>query len=245
MPAPSPTFTAARLSSILVSALLLGSCASVPPPQAFEHSAHGSVKRVCLVPPGVPDQIQVTITNPIGEGFGVVGTLIESRRSAAASTEVTAVVSQARYDLRAALTDAVSNAVRKAGFTVTRLDATRPKKEEAKFLSEYPQRPQVDAYLDVYAPYVGFQAPQSSVDYRPRIELLVRLVSAKDGTILFQHHLVYGTTTGADDFAVLVRADDGTSFRDRTALKQSAATTVHALQSAIEAVSWELAKQFM
>ncbi len=243
MPA-SPTLTV-RLASILTAAWLLCSCASVPPPQAFEHSARASVKKVCLVPLGVADQIQVTITNPIGEGFGVVGTLIESHRTASASTEVTGVLTQARYDVRAALTDAVFNAVRKAGFIVTRLEGARPKKETERFLSKYPQRPQVDAYLDIYAPYVGFQAPQSSVDYRPRIELLVRLVSAKDGTTLFQHHLVYGTTAGSDDFAVLVRADDGVSFRDRTALKQNASATVHALQAAIESVSWELAKQFM
>jgi len=137
--------------------------------------------------------------------------------------------------------------MRKAGFTITRVDGLRAKSEREKFLTRYPQQKTqaVDAYLDIYSPYFGFQAPQSSADYRPRVELIARLVSSKDGSTLFQNHIVYGTHTSDDEDAILVRADDNVSFRDRTALEANPASTARALQSAIDSIAWELAKQFM
>jgi hypothetical protein len=43
----------------------------------------------------------------------------------------------------------------------------------------------------------------------------------------------------------LVRADDQLSFRNRAALQVNPDRTARALQSAIDATAWELAKQFM
>jgi hypothetical protein len=103
----------------------------------------------------------------------------------------------------------------------------------------------VDAYLDVYADYVGFQALQSSEDYRPHLEISARLVDARSGRILFQDRIVYGFSVSTDEDAVLVRAEDNYRFKDRAALQANPVQTARALQGAIEAVSWELAKQFM
>jgi hypothetical protein len=236
-----------KLLASLAVATILVACQSAPPPLPFEHSTRIAVRRIGIAPLGVPEHLQVTIMNPIGAGFGVVGNLIESHRTATASAEVTGVLSKAHYNYGGALSDAIAAAMRKAGFTITRVEGSRAKSEREKFLSRYPhQKAQgVDAYLDVYSPYFGFQAPQSSSDYRPRVELIARLVSSKDGSTLFQNHIVYGTHTSDDEDAILVRADDNVSFRDRTALEANPASTARALQSAIDSVAWELAKQFM
>jgi len=236
-----------NLVASIAIALILAACQSAPPPLPFEHSARVAVRRIGIAPLGVPEQLQVTIMNPIGAGFGVVGNLIESHRTATASAEVTGVLGKAHYNFGGALSDAVAVAMRKAGFTITRVDGLRAKSEREKFLTRYPQQKTqaVDAYLDIYSPYFGFQAPQSSADYRPRVELIARLVSSKDGSTLFQNHIVYGTHTSDDEDAILVRADDNVSFRDRTALEANPASTARALQSAIDSIAWELAKQFM
>jgi hypothetical protein len=97
----------------------------------------------------------------------------------------------------------------------------------------------------VYADYVGFQALQSSEDYRPHLEIRARLVDAHNGRVLFQDRIVYGFSVATDEDAVLVRAEDNYRFRDRAALQASPLRTARALQNAIEAVAWELAKQFM
>jgi len=70
-------------------------------------------------------------------------------------------------------------------------------------------------------------------------------VDAKSGKVLFQDRIVYGFSATTDENAVLVRAEDAYRFRDRAALRANPNTTARALQGAIEAVSWELAKQFM
>jgi hypothetical protein len=75
--------------------------------------------------------------------------------------------------------------------------------------------------------------------------LSARLVSAKDHQILFQDRIIYGCVENTDEEAVLVRADDNLSFRDRAALQTDPTRTARALQSAIDAAAWELAKQFM
>lgn len=224
--------------------LLLCACSSLPP-EKFEPASRIAIRRVCLASPGVPDRPQVTIMNPIGAGFGVLGNLIEAHRAAGAQQEMQAVLAKANYNYAAALTDSVFLAMRKAGFSMVRSPDSRPEKERGRFLDNYPQMKRVDAYLDVYADYVGFQALQSSEDYRPRLEISARLVDARNGRVLFQDRIVYGFSVSTDEDAVLVRAEDNYRFRDRAALQANPTLTARALQNAIEAVSWELAKQFM
>ena len=237
----------AQLLKVLVAmglAVMLGACGSLPP-ENFEPASRVAVRRVCLTSPGVPDRPQVTIMNPIGAGFGVLGNLIEAHRASGAQQEMQAVLAKANYNYGAALTDSVFAAMRKAGFTMVRSPDLRPEKERARFLGSYPDMKRVDAYLDVYADYVGFQALQSSEDYRPHLEIRARLVDAHNGRILFQDRIVYGFSVATDEDAVLVRAEDNYRFRDRAALQANPSLTARALQGAIEAVAWELAKQFM
>jgi hypothetical protein len=225
-------------------ALVVSGCGSLPP-ESFDHSSRISVRRVCLTAPGFPDHAQVTVMNPIGAGFGVVGTLIESHRTASAQQEMQAVLAKASYDYESALTSSVFVAMGKAGFTMVRSTESRPDKERSRFLDRYPDVQPVDAFLDVYANYVGFQASQSSEDYRPHLEISARLVDAKSNKILYQGRIVYGISGETDEDAVLVRPEEAFRFRDRTALQANPTRTARALQGAIDAVSWELAKQFM
>ena len=234
-----------KFAVVLGWVLLVAGCQSAPPPQGFERSTRIEVRRVGIAPLGVPAEPQVLIKNPIGAGFGVLGNLIESRRAAGARQEMEAALAKVGYDYDEALTHSISLAMHRAGFAVTVLPGPRPDKERGHFLSSYPSAPKVDAFLDVYAGFVGFQTPQSSEDYRPRLEIFARLISAKDSRTLFQERIVYGSPGSADEDTILVRADDRFRFKNRAALQANPATTARALQGAIEAVAWELAKQFM
>jgi hypothetical protein len=233
-----------KLCSAVALTWTLAAC-GVLPTQTFDHLSRASVKRIEVVPIGTPEHPQVRIMNPIGAGFGVVGNLVESRRAAGASQEMESVLAAAHYDFRTSLANSITQAVSKVGFSINRLTGARPDKEHSRFLAKYPREKKVDAYLDVYATYVGFEAPQSSTAYRPRLELSVRLVRAKDNQVLFQDRIVYGCPENTDEEAVLVRADDKLSFRNRAALQVDPNKTARALQSAIDATAWELAKQFM
>ena len=62
---------------------------------------------------------------------------------------------------------------------------------------------------------------------------------------MFQDRIVYGAPGSTDEDAILGQADDQFRFRDRAALQANPTTTAQALQAAIDAVAWELAKQFM
>lgn len=222
----------------------LAACGALPT-QNFEHSARATIRRIDVVPIGTPEHTQVRIMNPIGAGFGVVGNLVESRRAAGASQEMESVLAAAHYDFRTSLANSITQAVSKVGFSINRLTGPRPEKEHSRFLTKYPQAKKVDAYLDVYATYVGFEAPQSSTAYRPRLELSARLVRARDNQIIFQDRIIYGCAENTDEEAVLVKADESLSFRNRAALQIDPSRTARALQSAIDAAAWELAKQFM
>jgi hypothetical protein len=237
----SPLF---KLAAALGLALILSACGSLPPAN-FEQASRLDVRRVCLTTPGVPERPQVTIMNPIGAGFGVVGNLIEARRASGAQQEMQAVLAKAGYNYETALKDSVFVAMSKAGFTMIHAPESRPEKERSKFLSGYPTVKRVDAFLDVFADYVGFQAMHSSEDYRPHLEISARLVDAKSGKILYQGRIVYGFSVATDEDAVLVHAENTVRFRDRTALQANPMLTAQALQGAIDAVAWELAKQFM
>jgi len=230
------------LASVL--AWTLAACGSLPA-QNFEHASRATVKRIDVVSIGTPEHTQVRIMNPIGAGFGVVGNLVEIRRAAGASQEMENTLAAAHFDFRTSLSNAIAQAVSKVGFTITRLTEPRPSKDSSRFMAKYPAAKKVDAYLDVYATYVGFEAPQSSMAYRPRLELVARLVRAKDNQVLFQDRIIYGCPENTDEEAVFVKADDNLAFRSRAALNVDPNRTARALQSAIDATAWELAKQFM
>lgn len=238
---PTPFKAAAAALGL---ALGLSACGSLPP-ASFEQSARITIHSVCLTSPGVPDRAQVEVMNPVGAGFGVLGNLIEARRTAGAQQEMQAVLAKVSYNYAAALDDSVFMAMSKAGFVMIRSTESRPESERSRFLTHYKATRKVDAFLDVYADYVGFQALQSSEDYRPHLEISARLVDAKDGKILYQGRIVYGLARATDEEAVLVQAGDTYHFRDRTALQANPTVTARALQGAIDAVAWELAKQFM
>jgi hypothetical protein len=233
-----------ELCTAIVLAWTLAACGSLPT-RTFDHSVRASIKRIQVVPIGTPEHAQARIMNPIGAGFGLVGNFVESQRAAGASQVVESVLAEAHYDFRTSLYNSIAQAVGKVGFTISRLTGSRPEKERSRFLSKYPREKKIDAYLDVYATYVGFEAPQSSTAYRPRLEISARLVSAKDNTILFQDRIIYGCMENTVEEAVLVRADDKLSFRNRGAFQADPTKTARALQAAIDATAWELAKQFM
>jgi hypothetical protein len=233
-----------KLTVAMGFALVLSACGSLPPAN-FEQSSRIDVRRVCLTTPGVPERPQVTIMNPIGAAFGVVGNFIESRRAAGAQEAMQAVLTKANYNYEAALSDSIFAAMSKAGFTMIHSPESRSEKDRSRFIEHYPPVKRVDAFLDVYADYVGFQALQSSEDFRPHLEISARLVDAKSGKILYQGRIVYGFSVATDEDAVLVRAEDMFRFRDRAALQANPTLTARALQGAIDAVAWELAKQFM
>jgi hypothetical protein len=233
-----------QLCSAIALTWTLAACGTLPS-QAFDHSVRAKIKRIEVVPMGTPEHAQARIMNPIGAGFGLVGNFVESQRAAGATQVVEAALADVHYDFRTSLYNSIAQAVSKVGFTINRLTGSRPDKERSRFLAKYPREKKVDAYLDVYATYVGFEAPQSSTAYRPRLEISARLVSAKDNTILFQDRIIYGCTENTDEEAVLVRADDKLSFRNRGAFQSDPTKTARALQSAIDATAWELAKQFM
>lgn len=232
------------LCAALVLMWTLAACESLPT-HTFDHSVRASIKRIEVVAMGTPEHVQARIMNPIGAGFGLVGNFVESQRAAGASQVVESVLAEAHYDFRTSLYNSVAQAVSKVGFTINRPTGPRPDKDRSRFLAKYPRDKKVDAYLDIYATYVGFEAPQSSTAYRPRLELSARLVSARDNSILFQDRIIYGCIENTDEEAVLIRADDRFSFRNRGAFQADRSKTVRALQSAIDATAWELAKQFM
>jgi len=225
-------------------ALVSSACGSLPPAN-FEQSSRTAVHSVCLTLPGVPDRARVEVMNPIGAGFGVLGNLIEAHRTAGAQQEMEAVLGKVSYNYAAALGDSVFMAMSKAGFAMTRSSESRPESERSRFMTHYPAVKKVDAFLDIYADYVGFQALQSSEDYRAHLEINARLVDARNGKILYQGRIVYGLARATDEDAVLVQAGDTYHFRNRTALQANPSVTARALQGAIDAVAWELAKQFM
>jgi hypothetical protein len=237
------TRCAPTLASLLL-LLSLAACGAVPT-QNFDHSSRAGIKHVYLLPVGMPEHARVQIMNPIGAGFGLAGNFIESRRAAGAGQEMQSTLAAAHYDFRNALRNSLAAAVGKVGFALTRVPGERPDRERARFLPKYPPVKRADAFLDVYVTYVGFEAPQSSTDYRPRLEIAARLVRARDSHTLFQDRIVYGYVENADAEADIIRADDRLSFRNRASLQADPNRTARALQSAIDAISWELARQFM
>jgi hypothetical protein len=232
-----------RLAALAVLLVTVSACVSAPPTTSFDKSTHAAVKNIRLMPVGMPEKPQVNIMAPVGANFGLIGAAVEAGRAANASREMTEILAKTSYDYKADIPSSVMTAMSDAGFIVTAGEGVRPEKERFKYLSTYPKEEGVDAYLDVFATYVGFLAAGATTDYRPTVQLSARLVNAADGKTIFQDQIVYGPAMPYMK-AITVTPDDQHKFANRDALQANPEGTTAALKAAVAGAAAELAKQF-
>jgi len=166
---------------VVVAVLMLSACVSVPN-QAYNKAAHGEIKKIGLVKVSNPAEYSVNLVNHPGLGFGLIGGLVAAGDIDTKSKSFTQQQVDKYIRLGPDLTEALQKALENDGFEVILVDAGD--KPRTDFLKDYPSA-DCDVYLDATIQTAGYWAQFVSTPYLPTMFVPVRLVEARNKTVLY------------------------------------------------------------
>jgi hypothetical protein len=230
-----------RVAAILAAACLLAGCAQQEIP--FDRST-GSVKTIGLLTPSLPTGPSVVLASSVGQSFGLVGALVDAGMQTSRESHFRNILSTQHFTMTDTFTADLTKALASKGYKVVPVQVSR---EKADFLTHYPNAASlpgangmsggpdvVDAYLDVVVMDYGYVAAGigSGSPYRPETQMKIKLVRAKDGTVLMQDNIAYNPVNKQDRWVTL-SADPKHAFQNFDALEANPQLAVEGLSTAI------------
>jgi hypothetical protein len=219
----------------IASLVLLAACAATPVP--FDRAAASNLKDIGVVSPRFPEGPNVVLASNVGMSFGLIGALVEAGMQSSRDARFKAAIEKERLSVPQIFVETLKADLEQAGYRIDPIQTTR---NGIEFLPKYPTdaAPKVDAYLDIVTIGYGYVAAgiQAGAPYRPYISMKVRLVSAKDGSVLMQDAIAfnpvrYAGATGAE--SVTIPPEPQPLYADFNALEQDSSGAVAGLRVAV------------
>lgn len=228
------------VAAITLAFAFLGGCVHRPE-IPFEKAAN-DIKTIGILTPGTPNGPAVVLATSVGRSFGLIGALVDAGMTASRDSQFEDELKRQNFVFDDAVVKSLSDHLTAAGYVVSTIPA---KRSATDFVKSYPKADdtKVDAYLDVYYGGYGYIAAGigSTTPYRPGIALRVRLVRARDASVLMEDSIVYNPiNTPVDTVTVAPNPDD--LFVDFDALKADPEHAVKGLYNAIDLTSDTVAK---
>jgi hypothetical protein len=199
-------------ASILV---VLSGCAAVEK-QAFNRQANTTITSVTILEPKPSTGFGVLVLNHPSQAFGLIGAAIYATEMTTKSNSFDAVMKPLGWTLSSDLVDNIAAELTAAGYKVSR---AKIKRDNLGLLENYKSITPLegtltasDAWLDVSTRDPLYVANSPTADYVPSIGLTVRLVSAKEQTLLYREDFFYGHAFAAPRLAAVVIPAD-TKYR--------------------------------
>jgi len=99
-------------------------------------------------------------------------------------------ISYWNYKVSEGLTNDIKREMKAIGYEVVVVPVTR---NRARFIDKMPNTPvPVDAYIDAYVDFAGYTAIKHGQPYVPTLDVLVKVISTKNGSTTYQATLTYG-----------------------------------------------------
>lgn len=176
-----------RRAAVLGSLALVAGC--VARPVAIDRASMAGVKQIALPTPGFPKSPDVAVLQGIGPQFGLIGIISTAVVRGNRSDALVALMRSKDFDARSVFENALADQLRAKRLTTVAVSASPTRRS---FVDAYPAADADDAALDVYVSSYGFFAFTDSDDspYRPGVSLSMRLVSARDRSVLMQDQVV-------------------------------------------------------
>jgi hypothetical protein len=233
--------------ALAAAVLMLVGCAGKPG-IPYDRAA-AQVKTIGIITPRVPDGPTVALATNVGQSFGLIGALIDAGMQADRESRLVAAIKPLGGSVPEKFLATLREELQAQGYTLTTIEYPR---EIQDFVDKYPTnvQPPVDAYLDLVTMY-GYAAAgiSSSSPYRPLFAVSVKLVSAKDQSVLMQEDIVYnlirrpkGIFGDPQKHIITVSPDPAHQFRNFDALMADPSIALQGMQVAAERSAQTLVK---
>jgi hypothetical protein len=206
----------------LAAAVFVAACANnaeIP----LDRRATAATKHIGLITLQFPPHPSIVLASTVGQSFGLVGALVDETMAAGREEVFETLAKEQAFDAKLEFETHLVAALAARGYTVTPVAVKRWK--TADFFADYSSdgHEPVDAYLDVVVLNWGYTAAGigSSTPYRPRAIAIVRLVSAKDSSILMKDTVIYNPFQ-SNLPAVTIAPDPAFTFTDWDTFKAQA-----------------------
>lgn len=186
-----------KIIALFLVALTLAGCAAIEK-QAFNREAHSTIRKIALIEPRPSTGFGVSVQNHPAMHLGLIGAVAYAAEMTSKSNTLDAVMKPLTWSLTSTLMTAMADELSKSGYEVIRVDMKRDSLTLVKDYSEYKSSPAfapalgADAWVDVATRDPLYVANGPTSDYVPSIGLTIRMVSAKDQTILYREDFLYG-----------------------------------------------------
>lgn len=219
--------------AVLLTALmtLLVACAGKPG-IPYDRQASSYVKRIGIAGPVFPEGASVQLAASAGASFGLIGALVDAGIQDGRENRFDKVVKAQNFDARNTFVEGLTAALAAQGYEVAFITPKRESKTDfAKTYTNVAAKP-VDAYLDVVVYDYGYMSPGYSAPYRPSVRTKVRLVSARDNSVLMEDRVDFNPAYRTEK-AVVVAPDPAVSFQSSDDLTGNGPQAVKALGDAL------------
>ena len=222
-----------RLGAVLTALALLAGCATKPA-IPFDSTSAGEIKTIGILTPSMPNGPSAILASSVGQSFGLVGALIDAGMQEARESDLEDILSGKQFIAHDKLMNGIVASLEAQGYTVKNVSVPRTERD---FMKVYPSTntEKVDAYLDVVMNGYGYIAAgiTSGTPYRPIVVTKLRLVSAKDSSVLMEDVVYYNRLNASLETTNLTISPDPTySFSDFSDLERNPEKTVEGLDVA-------------
>jgi len=237
-----------RIFLLCVVAIISSGCATIEK-QAFNREVHTSVRKVALVEPRKSTGFGVSVQNHPALHLGLIGAAAYAAEMSSKSNSLDAVMKPLGWSLTDALTAAVAEELTKSGYEVIRVDLKRDSLTLVKDYTEYKTNPafapalSADAWIDLATRDPLYVANGPTSDYVPSIGVTVRMVAAKDQTVLYREDFLYGYAFPAGRLQpVLIASDPAYRFANMDALTADPKKTLEGMVAGVPMLAKKVAE---
>jgi hypothetical protein len=232
-----------RLASALVAVvLLLAGCAGVPE-VPFDRSTSGNVHTIGVLTEAYPAGPSAILVNNVGQSFGLIGSITESVMRNNRENSLKDILGRQHFEIQNRFNQTLASTLTAHGFQVVMVPVAR--ETDGKLLEKYPDSfaVQADAYLDISVLGYGYVAASiaDSAPYRPFMSARVKLVGARDKSVLMQDWVVYNAYNNPK-YIVTLSPDPAYSYPTFDLLEQDPAGTATGLTVAVDKTAGAIAQ---
>lgn len=227
--------------------LVLASCASLPPQQAYNRDVNQSIKTIAILPMRETEVSLMMLNNP-ASSFGLIGGLIAEADRASKQKKMREGLTAAKFDHLAVFKEAFTVEMGKRGYTLIwpepMVEATKSSRAGNSLRKSYVPVTGADAQVDLNFGFVGYGASGAGAasPYRPTAVILAQLVTADGKSKLFTETVIYHNLFNAKG-GIVLPPDEKYSYSKFADLETAGGQTAEGLTIAVQSVAQKLAEQ--
>ena len=219
---------------------VLSGCAGV---SYQEYKPKAPIKTIALISvPNPPAYHAMDFGHP-GLAFGAVGGAVAGTKAASTTDVFNKAIRATGFDFSKQMRAALTPRLRQAGFNVVSVHVKR--EAPNKLIENYSKVPSAgaDAFLDIAVRWVGYSTVNLfDREFRPHIEVIVRLVSVRTKAVFYSEHVTFGYHNPTQS-ATELPAERRYFYKDFEAVMANKATALNGLRQGVEAVAGHIVSQ--